>query len=107
MRARRARASWRSASPRAWANIYLVQPHAESADAAGARLTTAGITGKGMLSFFKTLQQQEYRYGVENIDPFMQTHPLSGDRIAHLTADLQASPAWNKPTRRWRSGSAG
>ena len=70
-----------------------------AADAAGARyLTTAGITGKGMLSFFKTLQQQEYRYGVENIDPFMQTHPLSGDRIAHLTADLQASPAWSKPS---------
>ncbi len=69
-----------------------------TADAAGARfLTAAGVTGKGMLSFFKTLQQQEYRYGVENIDPFMQTHPLSGERIAHLTADLQASPAWNTP----------
>ena len=70
-----------------------------AADAAGARyLTAAGITGKGMLSFFKTLQQQEYRYGVENIDPFMQTHPLSGERIAHMTADLQGSPAWNKPS---------
>ncbi|NYD90593.1 putative Zn-dependent protease [Sphingomonas melonis] len=70
-----------------------------AADAAGARfLTTAGITGKGMLSFFKTLQQQEYRYGVENIDPFMQTHPLSGERIANLTAVLQGSPAWNKPS---------
>jgi predicted Zn-dependent protease len=70
-----------------------------TADAAGARyLSTAGITGKGMLSFFKKLQQQEYRYGVENIDPFMQTHPLSGERIAHLTADLQASPAWNTPS---------
>ena len=70
-----------------------------SADAAGARfLNTAGVTGKGMLTFFKKLQQEEYRYGVENIDPFMQTHPLSGDRIAHLSADLQASPAWNKPS---------
>jgi len=69
-----------------------------SADAAAVRyLSTAGITGKGMLTFFKKLQQQEYRYGVENIDPFMQTHPLSGDRIAHMSADLQASPAWNKP----------
>ena len=58
-------------------------------------LTSAGITGKGMLTFFKKLQQQEYRYGVENIDPFMQTHPLSGERIAHMSADLQASPAWN------------
>jgi len=67
-----------------------------SADAAAVRyLTSAGITGKGMLTFFKKLQQQEYRYGVENIDPFMQTHPLSGERIAHMSADLQASPAWN------------
>ncbi|AIT06169.1 MULTISPECIES: M48 family metalloprotease [Sphingomonas] len=70
-----------------------------SADAAGARfLNAAGVTGKGMLSFFKTLQQQEYRYGVENIDPFMQTHPLSGERIANLTAVLQNSPAWSKPS---------
>ena len=70
-----------------------------SADAAGARfLTTAGITGKGMLTFFKTLQQQEYRYGVENIDPFMQTHPLSGERIANLTAVLTAAPSWNTPS---------
>ncbi|RZI38673.1 peptidase M48, partial [Herbaspirillum sp. HC18] len=48
-------------------------------------------------SFFKKLQNQEYRYGYTNIDPFAQTHPLSSDRIQALTADLQASPAWNKP----------
>lgn len=69
-----------------------------TADASGAKyLREANITGKGMLSFFRKLQNQEYRYGLGNIDPFMQTHPLSGDRIAHLTADLQASPAWGVP----------
>jgi len=69
-----------------------------AADAAGARyLTTAGITGKGMLSFFKKLQNQQYRYGYTNIDPFAQTHPLSATRIQSLTADLQGSPAWNTP----------
>ena len=67
-----------------------------SADAAGARyLNTAGVSGKGMLSFFKKLQQQEYGYGLANIDPFMQSHPLSGERIANLTNDLQTAPAWN------------
>ena len=67
-----------------------------TADATGLKfLTESGITGRGMLSFFKKLQQQEYRYGVENIDPFMQSHPLSGDRIAALTGDAQRSPAWN------------
>ena len=78
--------------------LAFTRTQESSADAAGARfLNSAGITGKGMLSFFKTLQQQEYRYGVENIDPFMQTHPLSGERIANLTADLQNAPSWNKP----------
>ena len=66
-----------------------------TADASAVKfLGKAGISGKGMLSFFKTIQQQEYRYGLANIDPFMQSHPLSGDRIQTLTADIQASPAY-------------
>ena len=65
-----------------------------TADASGMRyLNAAGVSGRGMLSFFKKLQQQEYRYRGE-IDPFMQTHPLSGERIANLTADIQASKAY-------------
>lgn len=70
-----------------------------TADATGAKfLREANISGRGMLTFFKKLQNEEYRYGDGQIDPFMQTHPLSGERIANLTADLQASPAWaNKP----------
>ena len=67
-----------------------------TADASGVKyLNTAGISGKGMLTFFKKLQQQEYRYGLENIDPFMQSHPLSGERIATLTADVQKSAAYD------------
>jgi predicted Zn-dependent protease len=67
-----------------------------TADASGVKyLNTAGITGRGMLTFFKKLQQQEYRYGVENIDPFMQSHPLSGERISTLTGDVQKSSAYN------------
>ena len=70
-----------------------------SADAAGARfLNTAGVTGKGMLSFFKKLQNQEFRYGVDSSEgSFDYTHPLSGERIASLTHDLVDSPSWNKP----------
>lgn len=67
-----------------------------TADASAIRyLSTAGITGRGMLSFFKTMQQDEYRYGLSNIDPFMQSHPLSGQRIQTLTGDVQASPSYN------------
>jgi predicted Zn-dependent protease len=83
----------------AMSNVLAFSRNQESAaDAAGARyLTTAGVTGKGMLSFFKKLQNQEYRYGYTNVDPFAQTHPLSAVRIQSLTEDLKASPAWNTP----------
>lgn len=69
-----------------------------SADAAAARfLNTSHITGKGFLSFFKKMQNMEYRYGYTgpDVDPFAQTHPMSADRIATLTADLQKSSGWN------------
>lgn len=70
-----------------------------TADSSAVRyLDIAGITGKGMLQFFKKLQQQEYRFGTKNIDPFMQSHPLSGTRIATLTADVEASKAYTKPS---------
>ncbi|MBJ6120308.1 M48 family metalloprotease [Sphingomonas mollis] len=66
-----------------------------TADASAIRyLATAGLSGRGMLTFFKKLQRQELRYRGQ-IDPFMQSHPLSGERIANLTADVQASPAYN------------
>ena len=69
-----------------------------TADATGLKfLNESGITGKGMLAFFKKLQSQEYYWGAtEKIDPFMQTHPLSGERIQTLTADVKASPYYAK-----------
>jgi predicted Zn-dependent protease len=73
-----------------------------SADAAGARfLNSAGISGKGMLSFFNKLTAMMHRYGFyttnPEVDPFSQSHPLSAERVETLKADLQADPAWNKP----------
>lgn len=72
-----------------------------SADAAGVRfLDTAGITGKGMLSFFDKLTAQMHRYGYYStnpeVDPFSQTHPMSADRVQNLKADVQKSAAWGK-----------
>ena len=72
-----------------------------SADAAGASyLSKAGISGEGSLSFFKKLQNQEFRYGYSQSDEsaFYRTHPLSGDRIATLTDTYQADQAWRKPS---------
>ncbi|MDT8759830.1 M48 family metalloprotease [Sphingomonas psychrotolerans] len=73
-----------------------------SADAAGARfITTAGISGRGMLSFFDKLSAQMHRYGYyttnPEVDPFAQTHPMSADRVENLKADLQSAPSWSKP----------
>lgn len=74
-----------------------------SADAAGVRfLNTAGISGKGMIEFFKRLQTLQYSYGYYNsnpeVDPFAQTHPMSAERISNLQDDLKNQPAWNTPT---------
>lgn len=81
---------------------YLAFNRAEegSADASAVRhLNDAHLSGKGMISFFRKLQQEEYRlsssYGA--IDPYAQTHPMTADRAAALSADLEKSPWWNVP----------
>jgi predicted Zn-dependent protease len=69
-----------------------------TADASGARfLSTAGISGKGMLDFFKKLQNLEYRLAIYSKDSFDQSHPLTSERIQALEQKLKADPAWNKP----------
>lgn len=70
-----------------------------AADAAAARyLRTSEISGKGFLSFFKKLQNMEYRLAIAQENSYGRTHPLSGERIATLTDDLQAAPGWSKPS---------
>jgi predicted Zn-dependent protease len=69
-----------------------------SADASAVRhLNEAHYSGKGMVSFFAKLKQEEYRLTPADytVDPYAQTHPMTDDREAALTADLQKSPWWN------------
>ena len=71
-----------------------------SADAAGAQfLSKAGISGRGSLSFFKKLQNMEYRYGFTRNDEseFYSTHPMTADRLATLEDTYKVDPAWTKP----------
>ncbi|MFC0206295.1 M48 family metalloprotease [Novosphingobium soli] len=71
-----------------------------SADAAGAQyLSTAGISGRGSIEFFKKLQNMEFRYGYrpQDGDEFYSSHPLTADRIATLQDTYEADPAWTKP----------
>lgn len=80
---------------------YLAFSRAQesSADQSGRRfLAGAGISGKGMVSFFRKLQGQEFRYNIPQEDSYDRTHPLSGERVLVLQEALEQDPAWNKPT---------
>jgi predicted Zn-dependent protease len=71
-----------------------------SADASAVRhLNEAHLSGKGMISFFGKLRQEEYRLtpSYTSIDPYAMDHPMTADRQAALLADLQKSPYWNVP----------
>lgn len=69
-----------------------------SADQAGAKyLSTAGVTGKGMLQFFSKLQNQEYRLAIYSTDSYDRTHPLDSERIQALQHKLETDAAWSKP----------
>ena len=69
-----------------------------SADLAGARyLSTAGVSGKGSIEFFKKLQNQEFRLAIAEKDSYDRTHPLSSERINALREVYEKDPAWNRP----------
>ncbi len=69
------------------------------ADASGARyLAASKISGKGSISFFKKLQNYEFRLGIPQEDSYGNTHPLSRERIAVLEDTYKADPAWNIPS---------
>ena len=66
-------------------------------DQAGAEfLEKSGISGKGLITFFRKLQEQEFRYGYTQ-DAYVRTHPLTGDRIQKLEERVAASPYYNTP----------
>jgi predicted Zn-dependent protease len=69
-----------------------------STDLAGARyLSGAGISGKGMITFFEKLRSDEIRAGYSQADEaaYSRTHPLTGDRIQVLRGLLDRDAAWD------------
>ena len=75
--------------------LAFTRAQESSADMAGAKyLSTAGISGKGSLDFFKKLQNQEFRLAIYEKDSYDRTHPLSGERIATLREIYQQDSAW-------------
>jgi predicted Zn-dependent protease len=66
-------------------------------DQAGATfLRKAGMSGRGLVEFFEKLRGQEYIMQVHQ-NPYVRTHPLTGDRIARLRENVETSPHWNTP----------
>ena len=71
-----------------------------SADAAMVQfLKCSRTSGEGAVAFFRKLQNLEQRYGYKQSEEagFMRTHPLTGDRISRLEAELRDDPAWGRP----------
>lgn len=69
-----------------------------SADAAAAGfLAKSKTNGKGLLTFFKKLQNQEFRYAIPQDNGYMRTHPLTGERLAALEQSVKSAPGWNSP----------
>ncbi len=78
--------------------LAFTRTQESTADASAVRfLHIAGISGKGMLTFFGKLQQEEYRLAIYQTDSFDSTHPLSRERIQTLEQSFKSDPAWNKP----------
>ncbi len=81
-------------------NSYLGFSRTQEANADAAAQTYlkgSGISGKGMISFFKKLQALEYRYFATSADGFGGDHPLTADRIAVLQEGFAADRAWGTP----------
>ena len=63
-----------------------------AADQAGIRyLAATKQSGRGMLSVFKRFESQEI-LSDQRRDPFAQSHPVAGDRMAALQSLVEASP---------------
>jgi predicted Zn-dependent protease len=79
--------------------LAFTRTQESAADQAGAGfLNKAGISGKGSISFFKKLQNMEFRLAIPQEDSYARTHPLSGERMTALENVYKTAPAWNEVT---------
>src|SRR5687768_4407167 len=79
--------------------LAFTRTQESSADQAGASfLNKAGISGRGSISFFKKLQNLEFRLAIPQVDSYARTHPLSGERVQALENVYHASGNWDAPS---------
>ncbi len=68
----------------------------QAADQAGVTfLERAGMSPRGMLEVMRMLQQQERIYVGSGADPYLRSHPMSGERIAFLEEAVRRSRSAN------------
>jgi len=75
--------------------IGYIRAQEEQADRAAVKfLNATGQSPKGMSDTFKRLADQTL-YQVQGISPYLQTHPLPGERVAALQGMARQSPYWD------------
>ncbi|MCH8322630.1 MAG: M48 family metallopeptidase [Proteobacteria bacterium] len=80
--------------------VYLSYSRVQESTADQAAMTylnTAGVSARGMIEFFDKIRDQEL-LTTSRRDPYVRTHPLSGDRILRLIDRAQASPYYDVPS---------
>jgi predicted Zn-dependent protease len=80
-------------SERAWLK-FSIEQEARADQAAMFFLDRTHQSARGLLQFFEILQQQEFLTGQEEI-PYLQTHPLTSERIEYLRDHVDRSPYSN------------
>jgi predicted Zn-dependent protease len=69
-----------------------------SADSAGLGfLDATGQSARGMYEMFDILDKDLVLTGSSNANPFMQTHPMTQERMAHIKQFMATSPYTNTP----------
>ena len=74
----------------------------QEADYLGLRyMRAAGFDPHGMASFMKRLWEEQRTMPLDQIPPYMMSHPLTDERISNLeaaTRNIPAQPGWQQPS---------
>ncbi|MEE8294542.1 MAG: M48 family metalloprotease [Sphingomonadales bacterium] len=81
---------------RAFLTYSRVQ-EATADQAAVTYLEATGTSGRGLMEFFDKLRDQELLAHIRQ-DPYVRTHPVSGDRLLRLATRVTNSRYYNTPT---------
>jgi predicted Zn-dependent protease len=75
------------------ASLQYAREFEQEADYLGVRyMRAAGFDPYGMLTFMKTMWQEQRFMPKDLIPPYMMSHPLTGERISHLEAATKNLP---------------